>query len=95
MTEDGQEYGIFKPHLDQHTDLGKHAENVLEESGSEELSTKELAEDVAEKSGLNYSYIRPLLTEGREWIIENHDIKTEQRPEKSGGNPTIFWRLEK
>jgi hypothetical protein len=95
MSNTSEDYGMFKTHLDSHTGLATDAEEILAEHG-EELDTPSLARKIAEKRDgeMKKSYCRSLLLEGREWIVENSQIKVEERSQETGGNATVYWSLQ-
>lgn len=85
---------MFKTHLESHRDLGDLAEKKLRQSDENELPTPALAGEIHGETDMSRTYVRALLTEGIDWIIENHDVAAERRPERTGGSPTIYWRLD-
>lgn len=88
-------YTTFRPHLKHHRELGGYIEEVLEETDKKELTTPELKDKLAEdKTEMEPSFVRSIISDGSDWFEENHDINLEARGEGSGGNPTFFWRLD-
>lgn len=87
------DYSVFRPHLEHHRKLGEKIENNIDLE--EELETKELAERLDKESEMEESFIRSIISDGRDYFVNNYDIVVEARREGSGGNATIFWRRQK
>lgn len=84
-------YSVFRPHLEHHTNLGDQMEEILGKNSEDEMVTKELAEKLSEKNEMEMTFIRSIISEGKDWFTSHNDLVVEQRAEGSGGNKTFFW----
>lgn len=91
--EDSDVYGEFDPSVKGHVLVADTVEKILSES-RDSFSSKELASEVTEFTSYSESTAHALLTQGKEWIVQNYEVETERRRQGSGGSPTIFWRLD-
>lgn len=66
---------------------------ILEEKG--ELTTPQLAKELADKNVASESTARSRLYGFREYIVSNYDVFSEKRPDNQPGEPTRYWRTDK
>jgi len=95
MSKEEYDHSQFKPEAKGHQKLADYVVEALHENDGVEFETGEIINDVAGKADMSSGYTRTLVLDGREWIQNNRGIKFEERPEGSGGNDTVFWRIDK